>query len=154
MVAVVVVLLGDHLVAFKQSHAQQQGQRHIPFHRPEDAGIGFDPAELLFQVSQPGFLHQIALVEQQHVAVDDLGPGHLAFQQVIAEVFGIHQRDDRIQAGLIAQITPEEGHRHGEGIGKTRGFHHQVVDRIGAIEDAIHGLKQFAVDGAADAAVA
>ena len=154
VVAVVVVLLGYHLVAFKQPHAQQERQGHLPLHRSQDAGIGFDCAELVFEGGEPLFFHQVALVQQQHVAVHDLGPGHLALQQLIAEVFGIHQGDDRIEAGLIAQITAKEGHRHGQGIGQARGFHHQVVDRIRPIENAIHGFEQFAVDGATDAAVA
>ena len=31
-----------HLVGFEQADTQQQGQGHIPLHRPQDAGIVFD----------------------------------------------------------------------------------------------------------------
>ena len=30
-----------HLVGFEQADTQQQSQGHVPFHRPQDAGIVF-----------------------------------------------------------------------------------------------------------------
>ena len=154
VVAVVVVLFGGHLVALEQPHAQQQRQGHLPLHRAQDAGIGLDGAQLLLHLLQPWLLHQVAFVEQQDVAVHHLGSGHLPLQDLVAEVLRVDQGDDRIEAGLIAQVAAQEGHRHRQGIRQAGGLHHQVIHRIGAIEDSIHGLQQLAVDRAADAAVA
>ena len=98
--------------------------------------------------------HQVTLVEQQHVAVDDLGPGHVALEQLVAEVLGINQGDDRIEPGGIAQVAAQKCHRNGQGIGQTCGFDHQVIDRFGALQNSVDGLEQFAVDRATDAAVA
>ena len=112
VVAIAVVLLRHDLVALKQAHAQQQGKGDLPLHRPEDARIGLDLPQLRFQGAEPLFGHQVALVEQQHVAVHDLGPGYLALQQVIAEVLRIHQGDDRVEAGRVAQVAAQEGHGH------------------------------------------
>ena len=154
VVAAVMALLGHHLVAFEQAHAQQQGQGHFPLHRTQDAGFAFDRFQLGLQLDEPGFLHQVALVQQDHVAVDDLGAGHLAFEHLLAEVLGIHQGDDRVEAGEIAQITAQEGHRHRQGIGQARGFHHQIVHFFRPLQDPVDGLQQLAVDRAADAAIA
>ena len=154
VVAVVMVLLGGHLVAFKQAHAQQQRQAHITFHRAQDAGIGFDLPQPCFHLREPLLAYQVALVEQQDVAVHHLGPGDFAIENLIAEVLRIDQRDDRVEARGITQIAAQEGHRHGQGVGEAGGFHHQVVHRVWAIQDAIHRIEKLAIDGAADAAVA
>ena len=154
VVAVLMVLLSHHLVALEQAHAQQQRQGHLPFHRPQDAGLGLDRQQLRFHRRQPLLIDQIALVEQDHVAVDHLGARHLALQDRGAEVLGIHQGDDRIEAGEIAQVAAQEGHRHRQRIGQAGGLDHQVVDLLGSLQNAINGLQQLAVDRAADAAVA
>ena len=154
VVAGAVVLLSHHAVAFEQSHAQQQRQRHLPLHSAQDAGIGLDRPQLPLHALQPLFIDQVCLVEQDHVAVHDLGTGHLPLQHLAAEILRINQGDDRIQPGGIAQIAAQEGHRHRQRIGQACGFHYQVVDRVGAIEDAVHSFQQLAVDRAADAAVA
>ena len=148
------LLQGRHLVALKQTHAEEQGQGHLPLHRTQDAGIALDGAELALQGGQPPLLHQIALVQQQQIAVEDLGAGHLPLQQLFAEVLRIHQGDDRIQAGEIPQITAQEGHRHRQGIRQAGGFHHQVVHRLGALQDSVYRIEKLAIDGATDAAVA
>ena len=145
---------GHHPVALEQAHAQQQRQGHLAFHRPQDAGVLLDVAQFGFQGRQPALLHQIAFVEQDHVAVDDLGARHLPLQDLLAEVLGIHQGDDRIQAGEVAQVAAKEGHRNRQGVGQPRGFHHQVVHLLRPFQDPVHRFQQFAVDRAADAAVA
>ena len=42
-----------HLVGFEQSNAEQQGKRHLPFHRPQDPRIVLDGSELLFDALKP-----------------------------------------------------------------------------------------------------
>ena len=44
---------GTHLVGFEQSDAQQQGQGHVSFHRPQDPRIVLDGSELLFDALKP-----------------------------------------------------------------------------------------------------
>ena len=154
VVAGLVALLGHHLVALEQPHAQQQRQGHLPLHRAQDAGLGLDRQQLRLHRRQPRLIDQIALVEQDHVAVNHLGARHLPLENLRAEVLGIHQGDDRIEAGEIAQVAAQEGHRHRQRIGQAGGFHHQVVHLLRPLQDAVHGLQQLAVDRAADAAVA
>ena len=42
-----------HLVGFEQSDTEQQGKRHLPFHRPQDPRIVLDGSELLFDALKP-----------------------------------------------------------------------------------------------------
>ena len=77
VVAVAMVLAFHHLVAFEQTHTQQQRQRHLTLDRPQDAGFSLDLSQALLQLLQALLGHEIAFVEQQHVAVDDLGARHL-----------------------------------------------------------------------------
>ena len=102
VVAVLVILLGGHLVAFKQANAQQQGQAHLALHRVQDPGVGLDLPQAPLHLRQALRAHQVALVEQQDVAIHHLGAGHLAVEDLVAEVLGIDQRDDRVQPGLVA----------------------------------------------------
>ncbi len=154
VVAVAVILFGHHLVALEQADAQQQRQRHLTVDRAQDAGIALDLLQAAFQLSKSRLLNQVALVEQQHVAVNDLGPSHLAFEQLVTEVFGVDQGDDRIQTRRVAQVAAQKCHRDRQRIGQAGGFHHQVIDRLGAIQNPVDRLQQFTVDRAADAAVA
>ena len=113
VVAVVVVaLFGGHLVAFKQAHAQQQWQAHIPFHRAQDARVGFDLPQPAFHLGQALLTHEVAFVEQQDVAVHHLRAGDLAIEDLVAEVLGVDQGDDRIEPGGVAQIATQERHGH------------------------------------------
>ena len=105
---VVVSLVGlflNDLVGFEQSNAQQQGQRHIPFNRVQEASIGFDLAEHPFQFLKAFWRNQVTFVEHQDVAVEHLSPAHLGVENLFAKVLGINHGDDRIQARFIAQIT-------------------------------------------------
>ena len=101
VVAVVVVLLRGHLVALKEAHAEQQRQVDLPFDRAQDPRIGFDLPQLGFHCSQALLADQVALVEQKDVAIDHLGPGHFPIEDLVAEVLGIDQGDDRVEPGLI-----------------------------------------------------
>ena len=47
------VVGGTHLVGFEQSNAEQQGQRHLSFHRPQDPRIVLDGSELLLDSLKP-----------------------------------------------------------------------------------------------------
>ena len=144
----------DDPIAFKQSHAEKQGQRHVSFDGSKDAGIFFHVLELTFDRGKTLVIHQIGFVQQQDVAIHHLRAAHLAFQQLVVEVLRIDQGDDRIKSGLIAELAAQEGHRHGQGIRQARGFHHEIVDGVGALKDAIHRFQKLAIDGATDAAVA
>ena len=143
-----------HPIRLKQSHAQQQGQSHLAMAGAQDAGVGFDLLEVALQGREPLLTHQIALIQHQDVAIHHLGPGHFALVNRVAEVFSIDQGDDRIEPGRIAQVAAQKGHRHRQGIGQPRGFHHQIVHRFGPLQDPIHRFEQLAIDRAADAAIA
>ena len=143
-----------HLVGFEQSNAEQQGKRHLPFHRPQDPRIVLDGSELLFDALKPLLGDEVALVQQQDVAINHLGPANFRVQNDVVEVFCIDQGDDRIQAGLVPQLTAKEGHGHRQGIGQTGGFDDDVIERFWAFNHPFHRLHQLVVDRAADATVA
>ena len=102
---------GD-LVGFEQSHAEQQRQGHVAFHGAHDPCIVLHGPELLLHRLKTFFADEIAFVQQQDVAVNHLCPADFRVKQSLIEILCIHQRDDRVEAGLIAQFTAEEGHRH------------------------------------------
>ena len=143
-----------HLVGFEQSDTEQQGKRHVSFHRPQDPRIVLDVSELLFDSLKPLLGDEVALVQQQDVAINHLGPANFRVQNDVVEVFCIDQGDDRIQAGLVPQLTAKEGHGHRQGIGQTGGFDDDVIERFWAFNHPFHRLHQLVVDRAADATVA
>ena len=143
----------DHLVALKQSDAEEEWQGHIALFRAQDARVFFDLPQGLFDPLQPLLIDKIRFVEQQNVAIHHLGAAHFAVQQLRAKVFGIDQGDDRIQAGLIAQLTAQEGHGHGQWVCQSCGLHHEVINGIRTSQDSVDRFEQLSVDGAADAAV-
>ena len=111
-------------------------------------------AQLVFQLQKTRFVDQITLVEQNHVAVDDLGSAHLSLEQFRTKIFCIHKGDDGIQSGGVPQVAAQKGHRDRKWICQAGRFHHQIVDRLRSIKNSVDGLQQFTVDGAADAAIA
>ena len=137
---------GTHLVGFEQANAEQQGQGHVSFHRPQDPRIVLDVSELLFDGLKPLLGDEVALVQQQDVAVNHLGPANFRVQYDVVEVFCIDQRDDRIQAGLIPQLTTKKGHGYRQGIGQTCGFDDDVIEWLWAFNHPFHRLHQLAVD--------
>ena len=80
MVAIVMLLLRRHPVTFKQANAEQQRQRHLPFDAAEYAGIRLDLTQLAFELLQPLLADKVALIEQKHVSINDLGAGHLPLE--------------------------------------------------------------------------
>ena len=80
MVAIFMLLLLRHPVTFKQANAEQQRQRHLPFDAAEYAGIRLDLTQLAFKLLQPLLADKVALVEQKHVSINDLGAGHLPLE--------------------------------------------------------------------------
>ena len=109
---------------------------------------------MLFDRLQPRLFNKIGLVQQKNVAIDNLGATDLAVEQLVVEIFGVYQGDDRVQPGLIAQFAAEKRHGHGKRVRQPCCFNHQVINGIGAFQDPIHRLEKLPVDGAADASVA
>ena len=143
-----------HLVAFKQTHTHEQWQGDIALFRTQDARVLFDLSQGRFDGLQTLLIDQIRLVEQQDVAIDHLRASHFTLQQIRAEVFGIDQGDDRVEARLITQLTPQERHGHWQGVCQACGLHHEIVNGVWTGQDSVDGLEQLAVDRTADAAVA
>ena len=80
MVAIFMLLLRRYAVTFKQANAEQQRQRHLPFDAAKHAGIRLDLTQLAFELLQPLLTDKVALVEQKHVSINDLGAGHLPLE--------------------------------------------------------------------------
>ena len=75
-------------------------------------------------VVQPLRVDQVALVEQDDIAVAKLIARSLALEQVKAEAAGVRDRDDGIDPCQIAELGAQECQHHGQGIGKPGGFDH------------------------------
>ena len=142
------------MIGVKEAHAEQEAQGNVAAPAGENAGIRFDVQEGVLHLFQPLLAHQIGLVEQQNIAVDNLSAAHVTRQQIQGKVLRIHQGDDGVQAALIPQFAAQEGHGHGQRVRQTRRLHNDVIQPLGLGQQSIHGLHQFPVDGAADTTVA
>ena len=69
-------------------------------------------------------------------------------------MLGIHDGDDRIQAGLrLDVVIDEEGLRHRGGIGQAGGLDDDAVELVAPLHQPADDADQVAAHGAADAAV-
>ena len=60
----------------------------------KNAGIVLHRPKSLLKILQALFRHQVALVQEQDVAIDHLGSSHLGVEHVVVEIFSINQGDD------------------------------------------------------------
>src|SRR6516225_354424 len=86
------------LIELEQADIKDQRERHLALHRADDPRSGLDGPDRGLECLQTLGVDEIALVEQDHIAVDELIAGSLALEQFQAKACGIRDRDDRIDA--------------------------------------------------------
>ena len=64
----------------------------------KDAGVVLHRPKGLLKLLHAFVRHQVALVQEQDVAVDHLGPSRLGVEHRVVEVLSINQRDDGIES--------------------------------------------------------
>ena len=70
-----------------------------------------------------------------------------------AEVFGVGDSNDGVETEGFAEFGAEEGQGDGQWVSDAGGFHDDMIELVGAGEDADDAVDQVIVRGAADAAV-
>ncbi len=141
-------------VRLKQADAQDQRKRHLAARGAHDARMLRDDADLLRDGIHIMRGDEVALVEQNDVAVDELVACRRALEQVEAEACGVGHRNDRVEPDAIAEFGAQEGQHDRQRVGEAGGLDHQVVDLAGEPQDAAQRVDEIVVDRAADAAVA
>ena len=105
------------------------------------------------RVLQPLCADEIALVEQNDVAVTELVAGSLALELLEAKAIGIGNRDDRIDAHPIQEFRAQEGQHHRQRIRDPARLDNKVMDPSITVENAKDRIEEIVVDRTADAAV-
>jgi hypothetical protein len=81
--------IGEKPIRLEQPDAEQERERDPALRRAQDARLRLERADRLLERSQPLVVDEIALVEQNDVAVTELVARSLALEAVEAEVGGI-----------------------------------------------------------------
>ena len=136
-------------------------------------------AHLQLQFARDGFMlaafQQVGLVEDHHVravqlVLEEFLDGILVVEVGIGRALGLHgglivgeaalgQRlgidhgDDAIDSDARLDLGPVEGAHQRLGQCEPRGLDHDVLRRVGAVEELPHGRHEIVGHGAADAAV-
>ena len=111
-----------------------------------DSCVSLHVAQLFFYLLKAFLGHEIRFVEQQDVSIDHLSPTDLRVQQVIVEVLGVDQRNDRVEACGVTQFTGTEGHRHRQRVSQSSGFNHDVIHFIWPLENPLDGVFELIIN--------
>ena len=96
----------------EQSDAEDEREGDPALGCAQHARLRLDPADRVLGRSQRVGADEVALVEQNDVAVTKLIARSLALEAVEAEVGGVGNGDDRIDAYAIPQFRAQEGEHH------------------------------------------
>ena len=97
--------VGEKPIGLEQPDAEDERERDATLRRPHDARLRLERADRVFEGLQPLGADEIALVEQNDVAVTELVAGSLALELLEAKASGIGNRDDRIDAHPRTWVT-------------------------------------------------
>src|SRR5262249_55989417 len=138
--------IGEKSIGLEQSDTEDERQGCPTLRRPHDARLRLDRPERLFKDSQPLRACEIALFEQNDIAVTELAASSLALELVKAKAVGIDDRDDRIDTHPIPQLRAQEGQHHRQWIGDATRLDNQVIDPMAAVENAKDRIQKIVVD--------
>src|SRR5262249_29803866 len=116
--------------------------------------IGIDAADVRLDVGKLIRLHQVGLVDQDHVGEGDLVLGLGRVLEPVLEPFGVGDGHDRVKLGLAAHIlVHKERLSDRRRVGEAGGLDNDGVELALAPHQAIDDAHEIAAHGAADAAV-
>ncbi len=68
--------------------------------------------------------------------------------------FGIHHRNDGIEASEIPQLGPQKCQDNRQWIGNAGSLNHHVIDSVVPFENAIYSIDQVIINGATNTTIA
>jgi hypothetical protein len=150
----ITVGVGRVPVRLKQPDAEDQRQRSPAARGSEDSCPFSDRPDLPFDRTEALARGQIAFVEQYRVGIAQLVFRRPARKKIEAEIGGVGDRDDRVDAHPIAKLGAHEGQHDRQRVGEAGAFDDQVVDPLVSVQDPTDGIGEVVVQRATDAAVA
>ena len=165
MVGVVVVFFLEKVrvdvefgVQVEAAQVKHLRQGHVPkMHGPLRR-----PGVHVFQAVHQGvhlvFGHQVGLADEDLVGKPHLAAGFLAVVELLGGMFGIHQRQDRVQQVTLRNLlVHKKGLRHRAGVGQAGGFDHHTLEVQQAFApfggQQLQRFTQIFADRAANAAI-
>ena len=144
---------GEKKIRLEQSDAEDKRKRDPALGCAHHPRLRLDLPDRGLNPSQLAGANEIALVEQNDVAVTKLIARSLALEAVEAEVGGIGNGDDRVDAHVVPQFRAQKRENHRQWIGDAACFDDQVIESAVAVEQAKDRVQEIVVYRTADAAV-
>src|SRR5262245_48482888 len=113
---------GEITVRLEEADAEDQRKRNQGSGGSDDPRTRLNFTDSGLYGAQNMVFHQIAFVEQDHVGIAKLVVGGGTVKKIQTEVFGIRDRDHRIEANAIAKFRPQECQNYRQGVGKPGRF--------------------------------
>lgn len=119
-----------------------------------DASTCHDTLNRRFQLPQCGGIDEIYFVEYDDICRLELSGGHDPFTCThVKMVLGVHHDQHGIEPHEISEPGSIEAPGDGGGIRDTTGFDHDVLGRLRARHQALHGHHELIAKAAADAPI-
>ena len=145
---------GERALQVERTHAEHGIDGDVRVARAEHAGRGVDGAHAALDALQRRLVHEVRLVEQDHVREGHLLARLLHLVEVLLHVARVDQRHDGVERELMLEIVvEEEGLCDRTGVGHARGLDDDVVEAVAALQQLAQDAQQVAAHRAADAAV-
>jgi len=108
---------GQIPIGLKQPDTEDQRQRNAAPRGVDDPRPFRDIADLILDRAHPIGADEIAFIEQDDVGVDQLIACGSAREKIEAEVFGVGDADDRVDAHQVAKFRPQKGQNDRQRVG-------------------------------------
>ena len=144
----------EDAIEIERAALQHVRQRHLAALGAMQFGIGVDAADPRLDFGEFRLGDEVGLVEHDDVGERDLVLGFGRVLQAVAQPFGVGDRDDGVEPGVLLHVlVDEEGLRHRRRIGEPRGLDDDGVELALAFHQPVEDAHEVAAHGAADAAI-
>src|SRR5439155_21068191 len=110
-------LIEEITVRLEEANAQNQWKRNLRSRGADNPRVTSDFADSRLDGAQHVVFDKVAFVEQDRVCIAKLVMDRDAVKALQAEVFGIRDGDDRIDANPIAKLRAQERQNYRQDIG-------------------------------------
>lgn len=137
------------------TEVQHAIDRNVGIERAEDPHRGIHRMDAPLDALQCRLVGEIDLVQQHDIREGDLLPCSVHDIEMLLDVRGVHDGDDRVQHELFAKIlVQEESLRNRARIGEAGGLDQHAVETVAPLQELPEDAYQVPTHLAADAAVA